>query len=398
MKSSVMRFKTLRLKIPRFAKLFFLSLTSALILTLLAIINGCGSMGMNSMMTPPGPTASFAFVANSGSGNVSALAVSTNGGLSAVPGSPFAAGAGAEFMALDSVHKFLFVSNQNAGSLSAFSINTGTGVLTPVPGSPFSTGGTPHGVAVDSAGKFVFVGNESGSVSAFTISSTNGALTPVPGSPFPASSPFGIAVSPSGAFLYVTNTGTGGLSPSSVSTFKIDATTGALTAVNSPITTGTTPIGITADPNGKFLYLGEHMTESVATFSTDPVTGALTRMGSTPAPPASCGVSCHLAPLRVAVHPNDQFMFVTNVGANTVSVLNINNGPAPATSTMATGQHPFGMALDSMGNFLLVANKVDNNVSSFAVNSTTGGLISVSGSPFASGGTAPTGIVIVAKQ
>jgi 6-phosphogluconolactonase (cycloisomerase 2 family) len=394
MKSAVMRFEA-----SRPAKLFFLFPASAFVLTLLAIMNGCGSMGMNSMMTPPGPTSSFAFVANSGSGNVSALAVSTTGGLSAVAGSPFAAGAGAEFMALDSVHKFLFVSNQNAGSVSAFSINTSTGVLTPVPGSPFSTGGTPHGVAVDAAGKFVFVGNESGSVSAFTINSNNGALTPVPGSPFAASSPFGVAVNSAGTFLYVTNTSTGGLSPSSISTFKIDSTTGALTAVNSPVTTGTTPIGITADPNGKFLYLGEHMTESVATFSTDPTTGALSRVGSgTPAAPASCGVSCHLAPLRVAVHPNDQFMFVANVGANTVSVLNINNGPVPATSTMATGQHPFGMALDSMGNFLLVANKVDNNVSSFAVNATTGGLMSVSGSPFASGGTAPTGIVIVAKQ
>jgi DNA-binding beta-propeller fold protein YncE len=101
----------------------------------------------------------------------------------------------------------------------------------------------------------------------------------------------------------------------------------------------------------------------------------------------------------VAVHPNDQFIFVVNVGGNSVSVFNINNGPAPATPTpVATGQHPFGVALDSMGNFLLVANKVDNNISSFAVNSTTGGLMSVSGSPFASGGTAPTGIVIVAKQ
>jgi 6-phosphogluconolactonase (cycloisomerase 2 family) len=381
-----------------FNKALLLSSSLATVLALLVIVNGCGGNMSNPMMAA-GPTASFAFVANSGSGNVSALAISSSGGLSAVAGSPFAAGAGAEFLALDSVHKFLFVSNQNAGSLSVFSINTSTGVLTPVPGSPFPTPSTPHGVAVDPAGKFVFVGNESGSVSAFSISSTNGALTPVPGSPFPATSPFGVAISTSGKFLYVTNTNTGsGLSPSSISTFMIDATTGSLTAVNSPITTGTTPIGITADPNGKFLYLGEHMTESVGTFSADPSTGALTRVGSAPAPPASCGVSCHLAPLRVAIHPNDQFMFVSNVGANSISVFNINNGPTPATPTMATGQHPFGMALDTMGNFLLVANKVDNNISSFAVNSTSGGLMPVSGSPFSSGGSAPAGVVIVAKQ
>jgi DNA-binding beta-propeller fold protein YncE len=91
-------------------------------------------------------------------------------------------------------------------------------------------------------------------------------------------------------------------------------------------------------------------------------------------------------------------MFVSNVGGNSVSVFNINNGPPPASPTVATGQHPFGMALDGMGNFLFVANKVDNNVSAFAVNSTSGGLMSVNGSPFAAGGSGPAGIVVVAKQ
>jgi 6-phosphogluconolactonase len=88
-------------------------------------------------------------------------------------------------MAMDSVHKFLFVSNQNANNLSAFSINTSTGILTPIPGSPFATGAVPHGVAVDPRGKFVVVGNQNdNSVSVFSINSSNGALTPIPGSPF----------------------------------------------------------------------------------------------------------------------------------------------------------------------------------------------------------------------
>src|SRR5215472_2028692 len=76
------------------------------------LLNGCGT---TSSMQPgmPGSTSSFAFISNSGSGNVSAFAVSTTGGLTPVSGSPFAAGAGAEFMALDSMHKFLFVANQS---------------------------------------------------------------------------------------------------------------------------------------------------------------------------------------------------------------------------------------------------------------------------------------------
>ena len=97
--------------------------TSALIFALL-MMNGC-SGGMKPTVAP-GPTASFAFIANSGSGNVSAFTVGSNGVLSSVPGSPFPAGAGAELMALDSVHKFLYVSNHNSNNLSAFSVNTST--------------------------------------------------------------------------------------------------------------------------------------------------------------------------------------------------------------------------------------------------------------------------------
>ena len=60
------------------------------------------------------------------------------------------------------------------------------GALTPVPGSPFAAGSGPVSVAVDPTGKFAYVANVDGSnVSAYSIGA-NGALTPVPGSPFAA--------------------------------------------------------------------------------------------------------------------------------------------------------------------------------------------------------------------
>src|SRR5580698_3772142 len=107
-------------------------------LAVLLLANGCGMTNSNTM--PQGTTASFAFVTNSGSGTVSAFAVSSTGMLSPVSGGLFTAGAGAEFLAFDSVHKFLFVSNQNDGTVSAFTVTTSTGMLTAVPGSPFATG------------------------------------------------------------------------------------------------------------------------------------------------------------------------------------------------------------------------------------------------------------------
>src|SRR5271166_2265023 len=77
-------------------------------------------------------------------------------------------------------------------------------------------------------GKFVYVVNASdGDVSAFTINSANGTLTPIAGTPFPADrKPSGIVVDPSGAFVYVCNSNS-----SDVSNYTVDPKLGTLTLV-----------------------------------------------------------------------------------------------------------------------------------------------------------------------
>ena len=54
---------------------------------------------------------------------------------------------------------FLFVSNLNGNTVSAFLIDTDTGTLIPVPGSSFPTGQTPIGLITDASGKFLYVGD-----------------------------------------------------------------------------------------------------------------------------------------------------------------------------------------------------------------------------------------------
>jgi hypothetical protein len=145
------------------------------------------------------PSGKFAYVANSDSSNVSAYTIdSTTGALTPVPGAPFAAGLNAFSVAVDPSGKFAYVANQCGncpqGSVSAYTIDSTTGALTPVPGAPFAAGTFPVSVAVDPSDKFAYVANEcssssdcsQGNVSAYTIDSTTGALSPVPGAPFAA--------------------------------------------------------------------------------------------------------------------------------------------------------------------------------------------------------------------
>jgi 6-phosphogluconolactonase (cycloisomerase 2 family) len=366
-----------------------------------SVLNGCG-MGRNVVLSPIAPL-SFAFVTNSGAGQVSVFAVSKSGSLSLVPGSPFSAGAGAEFLTFDAVHKLLFVSNQGTNTVSAFSVNSSTGMLTSVPGTPFITGARPTGIAVDPMGRFVFVANQaSNSISVFLIAA-NGSLSPAAGSPVAVSSPFGLAINSAGTVLFANNFPDSQTSDlNTVSSFQIGVN-GVVTPVSgSPFNTASSTgfassIGLAADLSGKFLFVGDHMAQSIVSFNIA-ASGALTPVMPLPAPAAGCSVSCHNNPLRLAVHPNDQFVYSTNVQAGTVSAFKMLNGSLSLIADVPTGQHPFGVALDPTGTFLFVANKVDNTVSAFSVNATTGMVSPLSGSPFSGGLNAPTDILVIASQ
>jgi 6-phosphogluconolactonase len=374
-----------------------------------------GCSGGTMMMTPPPVTANanFMFVANTNSDTISAFQIDPKSGMpTQVAGSPFAAGMAPEFMATDAAGKFLFVANSNSNDVSAFTIDGSKGTLVAINGSPFPTGSQPKGLAVVSSANLVFVANNvSSDISVFKFDPVTGALTAAAGSPFKGvPSPIGVATDALGKFLYVTNTDLNTLTnTNAISAFSIDTSTGALTPVaGSPFASGTTPIGLAADPNGLFVYVGDHMANvtsaanAISAFNVDASNGSLTRVGGPPSQQSSCAISCHnnpLHPLRVAIHPAARFAYVTGVGENSVFPFSLHNGSlSPISNPAATGQHPFGMAFDPTGSFLFVANKVDNTISGFSVDSTMGTLTPLMNSPFPSGGSGPVGIVTVRHQ
>jgi DNA-binding beta-propeller fold protein YncE len=109
--------------------------------------------------------------------------------------------------------RFLYVANRGSGDVSAYTIDAVSGNLTPVAGSPFATGGSPVAIAVDPTGAYAYVANQSsGTISGFAIDRNSGALTPITGSPFGTPvSPSALAVDPSSSFVYVTANGGSGV-------------------------------------------------------------------------------------------------------------------------------------------------------------------------------------------
>jgi 6-phosphogluconolactonase len=76
-------------------------------------------------------------------------------------------------VAIDPTGKFVYVANAGSGNVSAYSIGA-NGALTPISGSPFAAGGEsvaePFSLAVDPTGKFAYVANGVGAnVVAYSI-------------------------------------------------------------------------------------------------------------------------------------------------------------------------------------------------------------------------------------
>jgi 6-phosphogluconolactonase len=179
--------------------------------------------------------------------------------------------------------KYLYVTNANTASLSAYSVNSGA--LQPIPGSPFPVGNGPLAVAVDPSEHFVYVTNAADSTfSILAIDSTTGVLANILGSPFSvmlanntgaATGSISMAVHPTGTFLYIANQTAG-----NVSIYSIASTSVPTEITGSPIATGKGTNFVVMDPSGKYLFVGDQNNRNISVFSIDSSTGALTLTSS----------------------------------------------------------------------------------------------------------------------
>lgn len=243
--------------------------------------------------------------------------------------------------------------------------------------------------------EFVYVANNvSSNVSAYAIDQTTGGLTQVANSPFAAvAGLWGITTDPSGRFVYavgnyVTN------QPSVVSGYGIDSANGALTQVPGSPFISDHGCGYPAvDPSSKFAYVSCWDNSKLAEYTID-ANGTLTFIGlihtiSGSGPGAS----------QVVVDPSDRFVYVPNntSGSGSVSGYTIDSATGALTaipgSPFPAGSTDVIAAVDPTGRYLYSTDNVSNDILAFAIDQTTGALSPVVGSPFAAG-TDPIGIAI----
>ena len=126
------------------------------------------------------PSGKFAYVpaANTTFGEAGSVATftinATSGALASV-GTP-AAGIDPHFLAIDPAGKFAYVANSGSNDISMYTINTTTGALTSI--GTIAAGLSPTSIAVHPSGKFAYVTNSiSNDVTMYSIDGATGALT-----------------------------------------------------------------------------------------------------------------------------------------------------------------------------------------------------------------------------
>ena len=159
--------------------------------------------------------------------------------LTAVPGSPFSAGTTPTGIAIDLTSRFVYTTDSVQNQLIAYEILAG-GALQPLTNGPFTTGIFPVNLVVDPRDEYLYVSNYNATtISAFTISQATGQPSALAANTFDTGDPGPtcILVDPAlGRFVYAS------LSQfNAVAAAKLNPNTGELTGVqNSPYSvTGT---------------------------------------------------------------------------------------------------------------------------------------------------------------
>ena len=254
-------------------------------------------------------------------------------------------------IAIDPQGRFVYTANTDDSSVSMFTINQTTGVLTPtVPASvstmiPGQLLSEPGFLTVDPAGKFLYVDaadSNGATVSMFSINQSTGMLTPTsPATVITGGIPFQVTVAPSGKFAYVVNNLSGGGYSDAVSQYTVDSTTGLLTEIpDYAVTAGNAPTAIAVDPTSRFAYVVNRLDNTVSMYTINQSNGTLSLNATANNPNALIGTG--VEPFRMDFDPTGKFAYVTNEGG-ALSIFTVNSD-GTLTSAGVTGVTTGGLS------------------------------------------------------
>ena len=166
--------------------------------------------------------------------------------------------------------------------------------------------------------------------------------------------------------------------------FPVNPSTGALGS-GTQAAAGFTSVGFLAnmvsDPAGKFLFVCNLGNSSIEAFSINATTGALSPVNGSPFPIQGSGAG------NLSMDPSGSFVYAASTSGITAYVVNQTTGTlrAIAGSPFSDGSTLRASVVDSSGRFLYASgNTTQITTSVFTIDSSSGALTPIAGSPFLS--------------
>lgn len=251
---------------------------------------------------------------------------------------------------------FAYISNYgtsgvgNTVSVIDIATNTVTATVT--------VGNRPYGVAVTPDGARVYVANQFSDTVSVISTATNTVIATVA----VGSRPFGVAVTPDGSRVYVANFFGASVSVISTATNTVTATVA--------LGSGSTPAGVTVTPDGARAYVASGNMYAVNGNTLNTVSAISTATNTVIATIAVGGGS---DPLGMAVTPDGSRVYVANVSSSAGTVSVISTATNTVIATVAVGVTPAGVAVTPDGSRVYVTdfNNASVSVISTATNNVT---------------------------
>jgi 6-phosphogluconolactonase len=156
----------------------------------------------------------------------------------------------------------------------------------------------------------------------------------------------------------------------------VDAAKTAITAADPPfvsVSAGSGPRRLALSPNEKFLYVNHETDSKVSVFAIDRGTLKETQQIST----LPADFTGRNSTAEIQLDEAGRFLYVSNRGANSIAVYAVDAGKGTLTLqgfVAALGQSPRNITIDPTGRYFFAANQSSNNVVIFSIDAKSGQL------------------------
>jgi 6-phosphogluconolactonase len=281
--------------------------------------------------------------------------------------------------------RYLYAVNEvKDGTVTGFSIEGGSGKLTPINSSSVKSSG-PCYVAIDKSGHWAVTANYSGgSITVLPIESGgrlgeavefiqnkgSGPNRDRQTSPHP----HWVGFIPKSGLALVTDLGI-----DEIAIYNFNTKTGALTVGPTAFMTippGSGPRHAVMHPSGKFFYVITELTSAITEYYYEPDPKRFTAVATVSTLPE--GFKGDNTGAEIAMHPSGKFVYASNRGDDSIAVFSVSDPKRGVLKLVehvkSGGKTPRQFEIDPSGHWLLAGNQGSDNIAIFSIDVSTGKL------------------------